>query len=249
MRAIPQVAIDFIKAHEGLRLTAYQDGGGVWTIGYGHTGSDVRAGVVWSQAQADGVLAANIRDAAASLAVMVDRDVIDSLTENQYAALLSFVFNLGTQDHNGHPWTLWSIVNKRQYDQVPGQLVRFVYDGSTKVQGLVNRRNDEIALWSTGEPGSVPDEARASSITREASTPPALTDPVPIRQDKGIITMVGSAIATGAYGVGEVSKAVSPYADTSHTVGKVVAFLALLSAVLAAVGVAIAILKKRQASK
>lgn len=45
-------------------------------------------------------------------------------------------------------------VRARQFDQVPGELIKFVNAGGKKLQGLVNRRTDEIRVWSTDEPGS-----------------------------------------------------------------------------------------------
>lgn len=49
-------AIMALKREEGVDLHAYQDQGGVWTIGYGHTGPEVHAGLVWTLAQAEAAL-------------------------------------------------------------------------------------------------------------------------------------------------------------------------------------------------
>lgn len=249
MREVPQKAVDFISAHEGLSLKAYHDGGGVLTIGYGHTGPEIQDGDIWTKVQADTRLLSDINNTASEIGAMLDRDVIDSLTDNQYSAIISFTFNLGTHDSKGKPWTLWSVINKRQYDQVPAQLVRFVYDNGTKVQGLVNRRNDEIALWSTDEPGSTNSPPSSSSSLRDANTPPAPIDPVPMHQDKGLIAQAGGLVIMGASGIGELSKTVSPYAASSHVVAHAVETLALASAVLAAAGLAYNVYKKRQSTK
>ena len=122
MRPVPSDAAAFVARHEGLRLESYQDTGGVWTIGYGHTGADVHAGLRISLGKAKAWLAQDLRVAAARLQAVVTRPVIDDLTENQYAALLSFVFNLGAEPR----WTIWKVLNARQFDQVPVQLMRFV---------------------------------------------------------------------------------------------------------------------------
>ena len=53
---VAEVAAALIRVFEGLRLTAYRDSGGVWTIGYGHTGLDVKPGLVITQAQAESYL-------------------------------------------------------------------------------------------------------------------------------------------------------------------------------------------------
>lgn len=55
----PLLILD-LRRDEGLRLTAYRDGGGVWTIGYGHTGADVHEGLGWTATQALAALAADI---------------------------------------------------------------------------------------------------------------------------------------------------------------------------------------------
>ena len=94
MRAIPQAAVDLEKEAEGLRLTAYPDpatGGAPWTIGYGHTGPDVRPGLRITNAQAEQLLQADLDTAAA----VVDRAVTVELTDRQRGALVSFVFNVG----------------------------------------------------------------------------------------------------------------------------------------------------------
>lgn len=54
--------VEALKIDEGLRLTAYQDTVGVWTIGYGHTGPEVKRGLVWTKEQAEAALIADIVD-------------------------------------------------------------------------------------------------------------------------------------------------------------------------------------------
>lgn len=84
-----------IKSFEDCRLRAYPDpktGGAPWTIGWGHTGPEVKPGLVWTQAQAD---AAFLSDLAA-----FERDVTSlvkvPLTQNQFDALVSFAYNVGS---------------------------------------------------------------------------------------------------------------------------------------------------------
>lgn len=45
-------AMKMTEEDEGLRLTAYQDTGGIWTIGFGHVGPEVHEGLVWTLQQA-----------------------------------------------------------------------------------------------------------------------------------------------------------------------------------------------------
>ena len=56
-----------LKRDEGLRLTPYRDTGGVLTVGYGHTGSDVTAAQVWTQGEADDTLIEDIAIAQSEL--------------------------------------------------------------------------------------------------------------------------------------------------------------------------------------
>lgn len=241
MRSLPPGATAFVARHEGLRLDSYTDAGGVWTVGYGHTGPEVHAGLRITPAKAKAWLAADLDQAAARLQAVVKRPVIDELTDNQYAALLSFVFNLGADPG----WTIWKALNARQFDQVPVQMMRFVYVGRAKVRGLVNRRAAEVALWSEDEPGSV-DEHPPSSLTRAEATPPAQLETRPLLASRSFLSTASAGVATAAVAVGEVSQAISPFAQQSAMVGRAVATLALIAAALAAAGVLFVWLKRRE---
>jgi lysozyme len=76
----------------------------------------------------------------------VNEAVTVPLNQNQFDALVSFTFNVGNGAFRGS--TLLKLLNQRQYDQVPTQLRRWVMDNGHVVQGLVNRREKEIALWN-----------------------------------------------------------------------------------------------------
>src|SRR6185437_6241595 len=79
------------KKFEGLRLTAYQDQVGVWTIGYGHTGPEVHGGLAITEDQADLLLHSDVAAAVAC----VNRAVTAGISQSQFDALVDFVFNLG----------------------------------------------------------------------------------------------------------------------------------------------------------
>ena len=95
MRSIPDIALDFVARWEGRRLVAYRDVAGVLTVGYGHTGADVAEGQAITKARARALLKADLETAAARLEARIGAEVVEALTPSQYAALLSFVFNLG----------------------------------------------------------------------------------------------------------------------------------------------------------
>ena len=75
------------KQLEGLQLTAYQDQAGRWTIGYGHAGPDVHAGLTITQAQAEQLLESDLAAAVAS----VNRAVTSGINQNQFDALVELV--------------------------------------------------------------------------------------------------------------------------------------------------------------
>lgn len=91
----PQLVAD-LKRDEGLRLKAYPDplsGGAPWTIGYGHTGPEVREGLVWTQAQADAALVADILEHNAPLARHLPW--VARLDPARRRVLQNMAFNLG----------------------------------------------------------------------------------------------------------------------------------------------------------
>lgn len=257
MRAIPPVAVDFVSEHEALRLVAYDDlqpnkrvfsdpsqVKGRATIGYGHTDGVTNADVVnrrtITRDEAKGFLRDDLEEARARLYRRVDAAVIESLTTNQYAALLSFVFNLGAGD-----WTIWRRLNARQYDQVPAQMARFVNAGGKKLQGLVNRRNAEIALWSREEPGAR-DLAPPSSMTRAVETPPT--------EDKqaargSTIANVGGGIAALSAGAASVKETLEPASWYNDHFQQIVAALAVFIALCGVFMLALGWMKRREAKR
>jgi len=138
------VASDFIKQHEGCRLSAYQDQGNVWTIGYGSTGSDIKSGVIWTQEQADARLASDI----ASFDVGLGKILKRNLSDKSRAALLSFVYNLGLGALSSSH--LLQCINAG--DDIGAAKAFLVWDhvGNQEVKGLLIRRLEEAALYLRG---------------------------------------------------------------------------------------------------
>ena len=91
MFAYSDAGLTLTKNFEGCRLSAYADQGGVWTVGYGHTGPGVHAGLTITQDQADTFLISDVAGAVAC----VNRLVTSSIVQCQFDALVDFTFNLG----------------------------------------------------------------------------------------------------------------------------------------------------------
>lgn len=243
MRPIPKEAVDLTARFEGLRLVAYRDIVGVLTIGYGSTGSHVTEGLRITKERARALLKDDLKIAANRLAGVVKQSVIDGLTDGQYAALLSFVFNLGANKS----WTIWKVLNAGQLEAVPAQMRRFVNAGGKRVQGLVNRREAEAALFAADL--HAVDEILPSSITRNTPTPPTPEPVKPLAESKTFLTAGATAVAAAATGVAEVSKTVAPYAAQSELVGRLVSTLAMLGAALAVATLVFAWFKHRSAKR
>jgi lysozyme len=122
-------------------VTTYLDQVGVPTIGWGHTGSDVELGLVITMAQAETLL----RNDLARFETAVTHLVSVPIDDNQFAALVSFAFNLGADALSGS--TLLALLNAGYTQQAAGQFGRWVYAGNAVAPGLVRRRAAEQALF------------------------------------------------------------------------------------------------------
>ena len=141
------LGLSLIKRFEGLRLAAYDDGAGVQTIGFGHT-AGVRRGQTITTAQADAFL----RDDLATAELEVARLVTTPLNQNEFDALVSFVFNCGARAFAAS--TLLRLINAGQRSAVPAEFARWNHAGGRVIPGLTKRRAAEGALWSAPAPGA-----------------------------------------------------------------------------------------------
>lgn len=148
MDDIPQEACDIIKEFEGFRSEAYLCTGGKWTVGYGHT-KQVNDKTIITKEEAEDFLREDVKEAANT----VDRYVDVPLSSFEFAALVSFVFNVGAGNFKRS--TLLKLLNKGFYEQVPIQLMRWNRAGNKELGGLTRRRKAEVALWNNGKEGIV----------------------------------------------------------------------------------------------
>ena len=131
---------ELIEKFEGLRLEAYQDPVGIWTIGYGST-SGVHQGMTITQEQAQARLANDIQSAAEC----VERKVGPVLTQNEFDALVSFVFNIGCLAFSGS--TLLRLLNCGD-KSAANEFMRWVHAGTNVLPGLVSRRLAEKTMFN-----------------------------------------------------------------------------------------------------
>jgi len=145
---ISENGLDLIKSFEGLRLRAYQCSANVWTIGYGHT-HKVRQGDCITQEEAEKFLEKDVQH----FERVVNRLVKVPLTQNQFDALVSFVFNLG--EGNLSTSTLLKHLNSGAYLSAANELPRWVNVGGKKLPGLVRRRDAERTIFIKDMKGEV----------------------------------------------------------------------------------------------
>lgn len=135
-----QAGIDLIKHYEGVRLQAYQDSVGVWTIGVGHTRTAV-PGMMISEAKAEELLREDLEQAEKD----VERLVTVPLDQHQFDALVSFVFNLGAGNFASS--TLLKKLNARDFAGASSEFLRWDMAGGKKLRGLKARREAERRLF------------------------------------------------------------------------------------------------------
>lgn len=138
------LALDIIKRWEGLRLEAYPDpatGGDPWTIGYGATGPDISKGVVWTRERAENDLRVRVD----VLLQRVRSLLQQTATPCQLAAMVSLAYNIGIGAFTAS--TLLRKFNDGSDAGASAEFPRWNRAAGKVVQGLVNRRADERALF------------------------------------------------------------------------------------------------------
>lgn len=137
-----QAGIQLVKRFEGCSLKSYLCPALVPTIGYGHTGPDVRLGQTITQEQADALLVRDYVDHESA----VRRLVKAPLTDNELGALTSFTYNVGA--HSFATSTMLRLINEQRYADAAGEFSKWTKGGGRVLPGLVTRRAAEAALFS-----------------------------------------------------------------------------------------------------
>jgi len=133
--------INLIKKFEGCKLQAYLCPSGIPTIGMGNTfyknGSKIKLGDKITQQQAEELL----MDLLPQFEAIVNKNIKIDLTQYQFDALVSFVWNCGKSE------TLFKLVNNQSKDLKQWWETHYTTGGGKVLQGLVNRRKAEAQLF------------------------------------------------------------------------------------------------------
>lgn len=150
---ISRRGLELIRSYEGYSATAYDDGEGVWTIGYGSirwtATKPVRPGDTITREKAEDLLRREVERTEDA----IDQAVKVPLTQGQFDCLVSWGYNVGIGwiTGKGHQQAMFiNLLNQGRYDRVPGEIVKFKRGANTKkaIAGLLKRRKRELAeLW------------------------------------------------------------------------------------------------------
>lgn len=140
-----QSGVNLIKGFEGKRLNAYDDGVGVWTIGFGTIkypdGVRVKKGDTCTEARAELYLKNDL----VNFEKAINRLVEVPLNQNQFDALASFTYNLG--ETNLSSSTLLKKLNAKDYTGASNEFLKWNRAGGKVLNGLVRRREAERNLF------------------------------------------------------------------------------------------------------
>ena len=141
---ISYIGLDLIKSYETLQLTAYRalKTEKYLTIGYGHYGPDVKEGQTITKEEATALLQKDVQTAENELNQLLRQNVL--LTQNQFDALCSLVFNIGVGNFRK------STLRKKLLNHIQSvdcEFMKWVYSDGHYVQGLYNRRKKEVELF------------------------------------------------------------------------------------------------------
>lgn len=142
-----QKGIDLIKKWEGFFNVAYLDPVGVWTIGYGTTNADfnitnvrIKQGLYISQSLAEKWLKLSLSQKYEPLVNKYNK--IYKFTQNEFDALVSFCYNIGSIDQLTKNGT-------RTKEEIRNHFLAYSNAGGKQLQGLLNRRKDELKLFNS----------------------------------------------------------------------------------------------------
>ena len=139
---INERGLSLIKSFESLQLKSYVCPAGKWTLGYGHTGTDVKPNQTITTAEAEELLLKDIEN----FNIHIQHLITAQLNENQFSALVSFTFNVGIDNLKSS--TLLKKVNSNPSNPtIKNEFLKWVYANKSILNGLVKRRTAESDLY------------------------------------------------------------------------------------------------------
>ena len=138
MRRINKSGLNLIKKYEGCKLTSYICPAGVLTIGYGHTGKDVKPNQTITKKKAINLLK---KDLARFERHVQSYNYIYEWTDNEFSALVSFAYNIGNIDQ-------LTAYGTRTRSQIRSAMLKYVKANAKTLAGLVKLRKVELKLFN-----------------------------------------------------------------------------------------------------
>ena len=207
---INQVGTSLIEKWEGFYANAYDDGEGVWTVGYGTTRWDlktpVKKGETITREEAD----VQLRKELQRVQDAIDTSIHVPLSSNENSSLCSIFYNIGTGWCTGKGHAQASFVknlNNGRKDLVPAGMLQFTRGANTGTHydGLLNRRKDEVKLWLTPDAAVDPVAPTTSPLMPQAVSPaPIMTATQAVRSSP----TVGAASVGLIAGIGKIGSSV-----------------------------------------
>jgi len=217
-----------LKGREGPNgqpaLVGYADDNGTPTFGYGTTDGAV-IGKTYTEEECDDAF----DKASVWVGDCIDKNVKVSLTQGQYDALFSFVYNIGSGAFEKS--TLLKKLNSGDYASVPAEMLKWTISGGVKDPGLVNRRNSEGGQWVQGA------YVRGSKIDIEP--PPSIWKTAHMKAKAA-----GSAIATSGVTATALTNGAEKVNQLATTVHFLAPYLTGIGVVLTVAGILWGVFKK-----
>jgi lysozyme len=138
---VNDVGLKLLTTFEGRRLDAYDDGVGVWTIGYGHT-AGVVPGMTITAAEADEFLRQDLEEFESYVTDLVEVD----LNGDQFSALVCFCYNTGPGMAGFGGSTLLKLLNQGDFVGAANQFLVWNKGGGEPMLGLTRRRQPALTV-------------------------------------------------------------------------------------------------------
>lgn len=193
----------------------------LWTVGYGHT-STAYEGMTVTEEEARELLRRDLNEAERC----VNSYVSVKLNQNQFDALVSFVFNVGCPAFRGS--TLLRRLHAGEIEKIPFELNKWIYDNGKVLNGLIRRRATEGELFT--RPVNITPLPAEPNLTPLRTVSPGKTiTPVPVREERRKLSESRTAKGVGTGLFGMIGTYVSKFFETVPWFDHALAAIVILS--------------------